>query len=140
MSYFAKIDKQTNIVIDVISATRLFIYSLEDSEDWIQTSYNNTGNKKYAAIGDIYDREKDLFYRPKPFESYIFDENGSLWKPPFEKTDQTQILTAWDDKNQRYVPHYSAEDVKNGNVPDWYMDKVNGVIGIDNIEEIPTIE
>lgn len=31
---------------------------------WVQTSYNGNFRGKYAAIGDTYDKEKDLFVSP----------------------------------------------------------------------------
>ena len=42
MSHFARVDKKTNKVTDVIVATQLEIYSYADSEDWFQTSYNQS--------------------------------------------------------------------------------------------------
>jgi len=140
MSYFAKIDKKTNIVVDVISATRLFIYSLEDSEDWVQTSYNYTGGKKFVAIGDTYDKESDIFYRPQPSLSYVLNKEGSFWEPPTPPKENPKTLFAWDEENQRYIPHFKAEDVAAGNVPQWYLDKVEGIIDISNIDEIPDLE
>lgn len=140
MSYFAKIDKETNTVVNVVNATRLFIYSLEDSEDWVQTSYNNTDGKKFAAIGDIYDKENDIFYRPQPGASYVLNKEGSLWEVPVPPKEEPKTLFAWDEKNQRYIPHFRAEDVAAGNVPQWYLDKVEGKIDISNLDEIPDLE
>jgi len=31
---------------------------------WIKTSYNATIRGKYAAIGDVYDEEQDIFITP----------------------------------------------------------------------------
>ena len=55
MSHFARVDKKTNKVTDVIVATQLEIYSYADSEDWFQTSYNQSDGKPTAQIGATYD-------------------------------------------------------------------------------------
>ena len=40
MSHFARVDKSTNKVTDVVVATQAWVYEQSDSEDWFQTSYN----------------------------------------------------------------------------------------------------
>jgi hypothetical protein len=69
--------------------------------EWIQTSFNTRGGvhyqpnsfvpsedqskalrKNYAGIGYSYDKQRDAFIPPKPFNSYILDENTCTWKPP----------------------------------------------------------
>lgn len=139
MSYFAKIDKQTNEVLNVIRASRLHIYSLDDSEDWVQTSFNNSNGKKFAAIGDTYDRVNDIFYRPSPGEDYTLNTEGSLWENSAPPPSNTDTLYAWDETNKRWIPHYRAEDVEAGNVPQWYLDKVNGTIDMSDAS-IETLE
>jgi hypothetical protein len=61
-----------------------FIASLGINGEWKQTSYNNNFRKKYASIGGTYDSVKDIFISPKPFPSWILDENDE-WKSPIEK-------------------------------------------------------
>jgi len=36
----------------------------------------------YAGIGFTYDKNRDAFIPPKPFESWILDEGICLWQPP----------------------------------------------------------
>lgn len=50
---------------------------------WKQTSYNNNFRKKFAAIGDIYDSEKDIFISQQPWPSWTLDENSD-WQPPIQ--------------------------------------------------------
>lgn len=49
---------------------------------WIQTSFNGRIRKNYAGIGFKYDAEKDAFIPPKPFQSWILNEDTCLWEPP----------------------------------------------------------
>jgi hypothetical protein len=66
--------------------------------DWEQyygakrTSYNTRGGvhteggtpfrKNYAGIGYRYDEALDGFIPPKPFESWLLNEETCLWEPP----------------------------------------------------------
>jgi len=93
MSHFAQID-DNNIVVNVIVAEQDFINSgaVGDPSMWIQTSYNtfagihkNGGDplrKNYAGIGYSYDAQRDAFISPKPFESWLLNEDTCLWEAP----------------------------------------------------------
>ena len=57
-----------------------------------RTSYNTQGGehldggvsfrKNYAGIGYTYDEDRDAFIPPKPFESWVLDEDTCLWVAP----------------------------------------------------------
>lgn len=59
-----------------------------------RTSYNTIGGihkeggtpyrKNYAGIGYTYDSERDAFIPPKPYESWMLNEDSCLWEPPIE--------------------------------------------------------
>ena len=79
MAHFAKV--KNKIVTKVIVAEQEFINNLVEEEAgiWVQTSYNTRGGvhllggtplrKNYAGIGYTYDKDKDAFIPPKPFNS-----------------------------------------------------------------------
>jgi len=58
-----------------------------------RTSYNTHGNEhvvggtafrgNYAGVGYTYDEVNDVFYAPKPFNSWVLDSNW-IWQPPIE--------------------------------------------------------
>jgi hypothetical protein len=53
-----------------------FINKLYNTRDvWKQTSYNNNIRKNYAGIGFQYDQTRDAFIAPKPFNSWILNED-----------------------------------------------------------------
>lgn len=92
MAHFAKINSN-NIVEQVLVIEQEVIDTgaFGDPSLWIQTSYNTHGGqhpqnrplrKNYAGIGYTYDKERDAFIPPKPFESWIIDENTCLWNAP----------------------------------------------------------
>lgn len=60
-----------------------FINKLYNTRDvWKQTSYNGNIRKNYAGIGYQYDQQRDAFIAPKPFNSWILDENTCRWNAP----------------------------------------------------------
>ena len=93
MAHFAQIN-ETNIVAQVIVADQEVINTglFGDPASWIQTSYNTYGGmhklggtplrKNFAGIGYTYDRERDAFIPPKPYNSWVIDEDTCLWNPP----------------------------------------------------------
>jgi len=101
MGNFAKVTD--GIVVQVIAAEPEFFNSFVDSSpgEWIQTSYNTRGGvhyqpnssipsedqskalrKNYAGVGSSYDKQRDAFIPPKPFNSWILNESTCLWEPP----------------------------------------------------------
>lgn len=49
---------------------------------WKQTSYNANFRKNFASIGYYYDAQRDAFIPPKPFTSWILNEQSCLWEAP----------------------------------------------------------
>jgi hypothetical protein len=90
MAHYAKVEN--NLVTAIIVAEQDFIDSLPDSNLYIQTSYNTRAGvhelegtplrKNFAGIGFTYDEERDAFIPPKPFDSWILNEDTCLWNPP----------------------------------------------------------
>jgi hypothetical protein len=49
---------------------------------WIKTSYNANIRKNYAGVGYLYDSVRDAFISPKPFDSWILNEETCKWEAP----------------------------------------------------------
>lgn len=64
---------------------------------WIKTSYNGKIRKNYAGAGYFYDEQKDAFIAPKPFPSWVLDEQTCQWKHPFPCPNDDKIYI-WDEK------------------------------------------
>ena len=108
MSHYAKVEN--GIVTQVIVADQEFINSglVGDAALWIQTSYNTHAGchpnntplrKNYAGIGYIYDSLRDAFYSPKPFESWILNEDSCLWEAPIPYPADENLYT-WNESSQ----------------------------------------
>jgi len=104
MGHFAKV--VDGKVVQVIVAEPDFFNTFVDSSpgQWIQTSYNTRGNVhyspdsnepdggialrgNYAGIGYTYDSANDVFYPPKPFNSWLLSNETWLWEPPIPLPD-----------------------------------------------------
>lgn len=112
MAHFAKLD-ENNVVLEVHVVNNDDILNLPfpASEpvgieflknwsggytNWKQTSYNNNFRYHYAGIGYQYDAQRDAFIAPKPFESWVLNEETLFWEPPvFYPTDGKTYF--WDE-------------------------------------------
>ena len=101
MAHFARIK---NGIVDFVTVGRDDDENREDElahDGWIykRTSYNTRGGvhytdgqpsadqskafrKNYAGLGYTYDAERDAFIAPKPFASWILNEDSCLWDAP----------------------------------------------------------
>jgi len=48
----------------------------------VRTSYNGNIRKNYAGIGYTYDTERDAFIPPKPYDSWVLNEETAQWEAP----------------------------------------------------------
>ena len=107
MASFAKIGLN-NKVIEVLSVVNEVLHDSNGVEQesigidfltkltgwaiWKQTSYNTRGGvhanngtplrKNFAGIGYTYDETRDAFISPKPFNSWILNEDTCIWESP----------------------------------------------------------
>ena len=112
MASFAKLNSE-NVVTTVVSVVNdvlkdsngieqesigvQFLKNLynEPNANWKQTSYNTIGGvhsnnktpfrKNHAGIGYTYDSQRNAFIPPKPFNSWILNEDTCFWEPPVAK-------------------------------------------------------
>ena len=82
--------------IDFLRAT------FKDNARWKQTSYNGNFRKNYAGLGFIYDPVRDAFIPPKPYPSFVFDENTCQWTPPVPYPNDGNLYI-WDEATQSWV-------------------------------------
>jgi hypothetical protein len=109
MAHFAQIEN--GIVTQVIVAEQDVIDSGLFGTGWVQTSYNTHGGqhpegrslrKNYAGIGFTYDSTRDAFIPPKPYASWLLNEDTCLWNSPVPyPTDDKQYR--WDESTTSWV-------------------------------------
>lgn len=121
MSHFAKV--VDGKVVQVIVAEPDFFNTFVDSSpgEWIQTSYNTRGGihylpdsttpssdqtkalrKNYAGVGFTYDKVKDAFIPPKPYDSWTLSDETCLWESPIPyPNDEKQYY--WDEPTKSWI-------------------------------------
>ena len=124
MSHFAKLDKN-NVVIfvtvgrdeDEDKEAELFART---GDVYKRTSYNTRGGvhyqadgtpsadqskafrKNYAGLGYTYDEARDAFIPPKPFASWVLNEQSCLWDAPVAyPTDGKRYV--WDEDTTSWM-------------------------------------
>lgn len=69
---------------------------------WLQTSYNGKIRKNFAGIGFTYDSQRDAFIPPKPYPSWVLNEETCLWQAPVAHP-QDGGLYSWDESSLSWV-------------------------------------
>lgn len=118
MGHFAKV--LDGIVTKVIVAEQEFFDSFVDTSpgQWVQTSYNTRGGvhygddglpdggdalrKNFAGIGFSYDAARDAFIPPRPYPSWVLDEETCLWAAPAPYPQDGKPY-AWDEAAGAWV-------------------------------------
>ncbi len=120
MGHYAKVFD--GIVQEVLVASKDFIDSgvVGNPELWVKTSYNTRGGiyyepnsnvvaadqskalrKNFAGIGFTYDAVRDAFIPPKPFPSWVFNEETCMWDAPYLMPNDGQAYI-WDEVQQQW--------------------------------------
>ena len=118
MAHFAKLD-QNNVVTEVHVVNNIELLSADGSEsevmgvaflirwsggysNWKQTSYNGNIRKNYAGIGYTYDSARDAFIPPRPFASWVLNEETCQWDAPVAMPTDGQRYS-WDEATTSWV-------------------------------------
>lgn len=101
MAHFAEIGLN-NTVLRVIVVHNNEVIDVEGNENeqrgidfcrnlfggtWVQTSYNANIRKNFAGAGFTYDSERDAFIPPKPYNSWVLNEETCRWQAPVVMPD-----------------------------------------------------
>ena len=125
MSHFAKLDAN-NIVTFVTKGRqeddgKEHELNARTGDIYRQTSYNTRGGvhynaetgevsedqskafrKNYAGVGYTFDEERDAFIPPKPYESWVLNEDTCLWEPPTPYPTDGGMYE-WDESSGEWV-------------------------------------
>nr|BAR34926.1 hypothetical protein [uncultured Mediterranean phage uvMED] len=98
MAHFAEIDGRS-IVLRVIVLNDDYIRDADGRHnellgknflekniggEWVQTSYSASFRKRFAGIGYTYDKHRDAFISPRPYLSWLLNDDTCNWEPPIE--------------------------------------------------------
>jgi hypothetical protein len=121
MAHYAFLN-ENNIVTEVIygiEETQL-IEGL-DPETWYgnfrglvckRTSYNGNIRKNYAGTGFTYDPQRDAFIPPKPYTSWVLDEQTCNWVAPVAyPTDGFTYI--WNENNTNWeIANFAPDTIE----------------------------
>jgi len=94
MAHFAKLDNLGVVVFVTVGRDEDDELELcaRTGDTYRRTSYNTVGGihllggipfrKNFAGIGYKYDYDRDAFIPPKPYKSWILNEQTCLWEAP----------------------------------------------------------
>jgi hypothetical protein len=134
MAHFAQLDADNN-VLQVIVVDNNDILDEDGNESealgitfcqnlfgsdttWVQTSYNLNFRTHFASVNGTYDSTLDAFIPPKPFPSWLLDNDTLTWYPPvtrplptddishyYDESLETWVGVAWDwdEDNTKWV-------------------------------------
>ena len=111
MAHFAKLGagnivERIEVVSNDIATTEQagvdFLNNLYGTRDvWKQTSYNGNMRKNFAGIDYQYDQTRDAFIPPKPFNSWVLNEETCLWEAPVAFPEDGERYK-WNENNQTW--------------------------------------
>jgi len=121
MAHFCKIGKGSKVEKIVVVHNNVatseqagidFLNNLYGTNDiWKQTSYNTLEGvhllggtpfrKNYGSLGFKYDQTRDAFISPKPFGSWILNEETCHWEAPVAKPDDGQSYE-WNEETKQW--------------------------------------
>jgi hypothetical protein len=112
MAHFAKVENGVVTQVIVIDQDTLNLGHWGDPSLWVQTSYNTQGGKhllggtplrkNYAGIGFTYDANRDAFLPPRPFASWILDEDTCQWGAPTPMPTDGKLYN-WNEDSKSWV-------------------------------------
>jgi hypothetical protein len=118
MAHFAQLD-ENNVVTQVIVISNNECLNSNGVEDeavgiqfcvnllggsWKQTSYSSNMRKNYAGVGFTYDSVRDAFIPPKPYASWLLNEQTCTWEPPVAAPVFDGVTRySWDESSQTWV-------------------------------------
>ena len=89
-------------VVDGISDWEAY-YGQKRNQVCKRTSYNGNIRKNYAGIGFTYDEGRDAFIPPKPFDSWLLDEDTCQWTAPIPYPEDG-LMYQWDEEQGDWTP------------------------------------
>jgi len=110
MAHYAFLDVNNIVTEVIVGIDETKTIEGLDTETWYgnfrgqvckRTSYNGNIRKNFAGVGYNYDVTKDAFIAPKPFNSWVLDDNTCQWVTPTPKPDG--INWYWDETTLAWI-------------------------------------
>jgi hypothetical protein len=121
MAHFAQLENNIVTKVIVVSNQDILNEHGQESEElgikfcsnllggtWKQTSYNGNSRKNYAGIGYTYNAGIDAFVPPKPYNSWVLNEETAQWDAPVAMpedagTGEPPKMYSWNEETTSWV-------------------------------------
>lgn len=115
MAHFARMNNDEVVAVHVVNNSDIldennqesetvgieYLFSVHGHRNFKQTSYNGNFRKNYAGIGYTYDAQRDAFIPPKPYSSWVLNENTCQWEAPVPYPQDGKRY-AWNEDSQSW--------------------------------------
>lgn len=117
MAHFAKLNENNEVLeVHVVHNNELLVDGIESEAKgveflvnwsggypfWKQTSYNATIRKNAAGVGYTYDTQRDAFIAPKPYPSWVLDEQTCQWNSSVGMPTDEKLYT-WNESTTSWI-------------------------------------
>ena len=111
MAHYAFIDENNVVTEVIVGVEETELLEGLEPEIWygrfrgqtcVRTSYNNNIRKNFAGLGFTYDAQRDAFIPPKPYESWILDEETCQWEAPVAFPEDGSYYS-WNEENAEWI-------------------------------------
>jgi hypothetical protein len=116
MAHYAFLDSNNIVTEVIVGVEETELIEGLAPEEWYsgfrgsvckRTSYNGNIRKNYAGVGYTYDPQIDAFIPPKPYNSWILNEETCKWEPPVSIPDSGDSYNdkyyKWDEETLSWV-------------------------------------
>lgn len=111
MAHYAFLDGDNVVTEVIVGVDENELIEGKDPETWygefrgqrcVRTSYNGNIRKNYAGLGFYFDEDRDAFIPPKPFDSWVLDEDTCQWTAPVPYPEDG-LMYQWDEETLTWV-------------------------------------
>jgi hypothetical protein len=112
MAHYAFLDSDNIVTEVIVGVDENELIEGKDTETWYgefrgqvckRTSYNGNMRKNYAGLGFYFDEGRDAFIPPKPYPSWLLNEDTCQWEAPIPYPDD-DLMYQWDEEQGDWTP------------------------------------
>jgi hypothetical protein len=112
MAHYAFLDLDNIVTEVIVGVDENELIEGKDPETWYgefrgqvckRTSYNGNIRKNYAGLGFYFDEGRDAFIPPKPYLSWLLNEDTCQWQSPIPYPDD-DLMYYWNENLGDWQP------------------------------------
>jgi len=117
MAHYAFLDNNNIVTEVIVGIDETELIEGLDPETWYgefrgqvckRTSFNGNIRKNYAGTGFTYDFDLDAFIPPKPFKSWLLNEDTANWEAPVPMPEGNY---RWNEESESWVAFLAPNEI-----------------------------